>query len=299
MGKIIELKGRKNRWSFSSLGARILTWEALDGTTWRKICRGDGSRKTSEDNYHAAVMFPWVNRIGGDHWSCEGHPVPVNTSGPLTHLHGLTFDAEWETVESDDSHVIFHTVLEPGKFYPRKVEATVAYVIGIAGGAESLEVGITCKNLEKSEIAYVTTGIHPYFLNPFGGKVDEVELFCAAEKEFAADDKLIPTGIVDVMSEHDFRKSRKIGATTLDNGFILKADKDPAAGIAIKNFKLWIHPRANCGYAQIYIPPHREEIAIEPQTGGADAFRFHQYGLKRLQPGETFKYLACLAAVFS
>jgi galactose mutarotase-like enzyme len=50
---------------------------------------------------------------------------------------------------------------------------------------------------------------------------------------------------------------------------------------------------------QIYIPPHREEIAMEPQSGGADAYRFHQYGLQRLKPGESFNYACQIAVEFS
>ncbi|MBI1785119.1 hypothetical protein HYR69_08230, partial [Candidatus Sumerlaeota bacterium] len=256
-------------------------------------------QKTSEDNYHAGVMFPWVNRIGGDKWSCEGVPVPVNLSGPLTHLHGLVGDLDWEIQEVSKEKVAYHVVLEAQKFYPRRLDAVVTYAIVSIANKEALEVKIAGRNLESAEVAYITTGIHPYFLNPFGGKVDEMELFCAAAKEFSVDERLIPTGIIEVTPEHDFRKSRPIGATQFDSGFIIQKDANPAAEIKIKNFRLTITPIANCGYAQIYIPPHREEIAIEPQSGGADAFRFHQFGLARLKPGEGFAYTSRLTAVFS
>ncbi len=308
MGKTTELKTAKNRWTFTSSGARMVSWECLDeagGGVWRKICRGDAAKKTSEDNYRAGVMFPWVNRIGGKFWSCESEHVPVDLSGPLTHLHGLVGDVEWEVVSESPTKVEYRVVLEPSKFYPRRVSATVTYSVSeidfkVASGLkhEALAVQIVGTNLEKEKIAYLTTGIHPYFLNPFGGTVNEMELFCAAANEFSVDERLIPTGVAAVTPEHDFKVARKIGATNFDSGFILEPLAKPAAGLSHKNFRLLIVPDENCGFAQIYIPPHREEIAIEPQSGGADAFRFHQYGLKRLKPGEKFTYSSRISASF-
>jgi len=296
-----ELIGKTNRWTISASGARMVNWEAHDvsgGNLWRKVCRGDAAKKASQDNYHAGVMFPWVNRIGGKEWSFEGVHVPVNLSGPLTHLHGLVGDADWEVVSQTETAASYKVVLEPSEWYPRKVGAEISYIVGSANGHESLDVQIISTNLDDKNIAYVTTGIHPYFLNPFGGKVDEMELMAAANKEFSVDDRLIPTGLTAVTAEHDFTTPRAIGATTFDSGFVLDRKAAPAASLKIKNFRFEIHPGKSCGYAQIYIPPHREEIAIEPQTGGADAFRFHKYGLRRLEPGKSFTYSVQLAAWF-
>lgn len=299
MTTAIELIGKKNRWSLSSWGGRLCGWEARDGGVWRKVCKGDPQLKPSADAFRAAVMFPWVNRIGGEEWSCEGQRTPLDRSGPLTHLHGVAFDAQWEVVEQTPTKASFRCVVEPQKFYPRQVEATATYAIGMAAKVESLDVSIVSKNLENSEIAYVTTGIHPYYVNPFGGKVDEMELYCAQELEFAVDDKLIPTRLGDIAKGHDFRASAKLGERFMDYGFMLKSGFSPAATLKAKNFALNVHPVENCGYMQIYIPPHREEIALEPQSGGADAFRFHQFGLRRLKPGGSFRFACQISAQFS
>ena len=300
MPRIITLEGRNNRWALASLGGRLVSWEARDGAIWRKICRGDAAKKPSEDAHRASVMFPWVNRIGGDHWMLEGQRVPVNKRAERGHLHGLVFDAEFEIGEASASAAEFYIRLEPCEFYPRAAECSVRYEIAQApGGVEAISVVIRSKNVSGTGAAYITTGIHPYFLNPFGGPADEMELQCAAEKEFAVDADLIPTGLGPVTPEHDFRAPRKIGATLFDSGFVLTPGAAPSASLRIKNFTLRIDAGENCGYAQVYIPPHREEIAIEPQSGGADAFRIPEYGLRVLKPGESFRTAMRLSASFA
>lgn len=299
MPKIIELKGEKNRWSFSTLGGRMVSWEGLDGATWRKVCRGDGQKKSSDDHHHASVMFPWVNRIGGISWSLEGERVPVDTVRPRGHLHGLVFDSEFTVKDAGATKLALQSRVEPGEFYPRAVECVVTYSIVQKQGVEALDVSIISKNVSPGDqVAYVTTGIHPYFLNPFGGKVDEMELICAAKKEFAVDEELIPTGLTPVTAVHDFGKSRPIGATLFDSGFELDAAQSPVAELKSRNFSLAVHAGENCRYMQIFVPAHREEIALEPQSGGADAFRVPEYGLRRLKPGESFTTAMQFAASF-
>ncbi|GEM_PF-4398582 len=300
MAQVYRLSGRDNRWTFSDLGGRLLTWDARDGSAWRRLVRGDPVLKPSEDGYRSCVMFPWVNRIGGDHWSLEGRRVPVDTSRERGNLHGLVFDAPFEVLEAEERRLRLRHRLEPGPYYPCPVECALEYAIGSRDGAEALEVSIVSTNLaEDDQIAYVTTGLHPYFLNPFGGAVDAIELFCAAAAEFAVDDRLIPTGLIDVTPEHDFRRPRPLLKTFFDNGFVLDASASPVAELALRNFNLSIHAGENCSYLQIYIPPDRDEIALEPQSGGADAFRFHQYGLRRLRPGQNFRTAMTFLAQFA
>lgn len=302
MSELIEIVGKKNRWTFGSVGGRLVEWWGLDGAEWRRICAGDSALPASRDAHRGAVMFPWVNRIGGDHWSLDGEPVPLDLSGPLTHLHGQVADAEFEVRERGVDRVVFAFTLEPGEFYPRRVEAVVSYLALSDGegdgGGESLEISIEAINLETERHAYVTTGTHPYFLNPFGGTINEMTLECAQAEEFAVDERYIPTGLVGVKREHDFRRAREIGDAVMDWGFVLESGADPAARLSVKNFELTIHPVENCGYMQIYIPPHRREIALEPQSGGADAFRVPEYGLKRLAPGGRFEHRVMLTARF-
>lgn len=298
MTDLARIIGKKNRWEFSALGARMVGWEGLDGDQWRRICRGDGARPASEDAHRAAIMFPWVNRIGGDHWSLDGEPVPLDLSGPLTHLHGRVANARFKIVESAADRVVFRHVHEPEKFYPRRVEVTVTYLMLSDEEGEALEIAVEALNLETDRTAYVTMGTHPYFLNPFGGTIDEMTLEVAMTREFAVDERYIPTGLGKIQKDHDFRTPRVIGDTFMDWGFQLESGADPAARLSVKNFVLKIHPVEYCAYMQIYIPPSREEIALEPQSGGADAFRVPQFGLKRLAPGERFEHRVMLAATF-
>ena len=138
MPEIIELMGSKNRWTLSSLGGRIAGWQALDGKEWRTICKGDPNLKPSADAHRAIVMFPWVNRIGGDHWMLEDQRVKLDLSGPLTHLHGRTYDEVWDVAEKSATGVLFRYVLEPHEFYPRRIEATTRRLWSTGDAATAL-----------------------------------------------------------------------------------------------------------------------------------------------------------------
>lgn len=310
MPDVFQLAGERNLWTLSSLGGRLARWEARDGSTDRVVCKGDATALPSRDAHRAIVMFPWVNRIGGDHWTIDGERVPLDLSGTHTHLHGVVYDRPWETVEVGSSRVAFRVVVEPGTHYPRRVEATIAYEVVLApwpgaapGGSEAgprfeaLDVSMIARNAD-SRPAFVTMGTHPYFANPFGGTVDAMRLGCAAAREFAVDERMIPTGLGPPTPEHDFRAERPLGDTRIDSGFELRPGASPLATLALENYRLAIAPLENCGYAQIYVPPHREEIAIEPQSGGADAFRVPEYGLHVLAPGESFRWAARFVARF-
>jgi aldose 1-epimerase len=53
-----------------------------------------------------------------------------------------------------------------------------------------------------------------------------------------------------------------------------------------KNIEIEIHPEKSYPYLQIYIPPHRKNIAIENLSGAPDAFN-NGMGVITLEPGES------------
>eukprot|EP00274_Cyanoptyche_gloeocystis_P007905 CAMPEP_0196654296 /NCGR_PEP_ID=MMETSP1086-20130531/4013_1 /TAXON_ID=77921 /ORGANISM="Cyanoptyche gloeocystis , Strain SAG4.97" /LENGTH=307 /DNA_ID=CAMNT_0041985981 /DNA_START=28 /DNA_END=951 /DNA_ORIENTATION=+ len=306
---VICLEGIRNRWRFSELGARLVSWECLDeaASTLRRVVWGDESKKCSEDAYRGAVMFPWVNRLGGSSWflpATATEPaltVPVNTSGMLTNLHGLLFDELFSVVTWSPTMVEFKAAISAqNEWYPVAMECLVKYMI-LTGEEEGLRIDIRATNTG-TRPAPVTTGVHPYFMNPFGGPIDDMDLVIGAEQEFDVDAALIPTGLSPVKPEHQFRTSspppKTVGSTHLDNGFVLDASTT-AVSLSCKNFSLAIRPIANCRYVQVYTPGDRQEIAIEPQSGGADAFRHPEYGAVVLPPGDSFEFSTGMTASFS
>ncbi|MFT3748997.1 MAG: aldose 1-epimerase [Agriterribacter sp.] len=142
----------------------------------------------------------------------------------------------------------------------------------------------------------VADGWHPYFT--FHKKVNELELQFNSTSmlEFV---KLIPTG--KIIENRDFLKATVIGDKEIDNSFLLDFSapqpmcilRDAAAG-----WQLEISPGSSYPCLQIYIPPHRNSIAIENLSAPPDSFN-NKIGLIELAPGANAGFVTsyCLSKI--
>jgi len=103
---------------------------------------------------------------------------------------------------------------------------------------------------------------------------------------------MIPTG--KILAFEKFCELTKISSTELDTGFKIDAAEismetelfDPEAFVKIKVYQEIGEKKYN--FLQVYIPPTRDSIAIEPMTCNIDAFN-NRDGLIVLEPGEIFE----------
>jgi aldose 1-epimerase len=113
-----------------------------------------------------------------------------------------------------------------------------------------------------------------------------------AKHKIEVDPRMIPTGVK--LPADSFNQLTKIGDSELDTGFIIEAQKDVATTeIYDPDYDLHIKVWQEIGkwkynYLQIYIPPSRESIAIEPMTCSIDAFN-NKEGLIVLAPEQSVK----------
>ncbi len=102
------------------------------------------------------------------------------------------------------------------------------------------------------------------------------------------DKQMIPNG--EITSYNEFAQPRTIGGTQLDTCFFL-GDQGLVNLILEENatpIKLALcYDTKDFPYLQVYTPPHRKTIAIEPMTCAPDAFNNHK-GIKTLPPQEKF-----------
>ncbi len=130
-------------------------------------------------------------------------------------------------------------------------------------------------------------GYHPYFCMGTD-TIDELLL------EFPAMTKLdltngIPTG--KILCYNTFNKLTAIGTNEFDDCFRVAAENimvsrlyNPNNGIELQ---IWQETGpSRYEYLQIYTPPHRKSIAIEPMSCAPDAFN-NDLGIIRLEPGES------------
>ena len=76
--------------------------------------------------------------------------------------------------------------------------------------------------------------------------------------------------------------SGKIGDRSFDGCYALNGD------LRLYNKRGLLIKMTGFPYVQLYAPPSRTSIAIEPMTGIPDAFN-NGIGLKKLAPGEKFQ----------
>ncbi|HRP58604.1 aldose 1-epimerase, partial [Agriterribacter sp.] len=203
-------------------------------------------------------------------------------------IHGLLYKQPFRLVQeqaSDHSALVslLHEYKGDDPGYPFPYNCGVVYRLE---EKNTLSITTTIKNTGISALP-VADGWHPYFT--FGDRVDDLELqFRSGEMLEFID--LIPTG--KILPYNAFTLPARIGETALDNSFVLDFGKaqpmcvvrDPATG-----WQLEIRPDKSYPYLQIYIPPHRNSIAIENLSTPPDSFN-NGIGLITLTAGESTNF---------
>jgi aldose 1-epimerase len=139
-------------------------------------------------------------------------------------------------------------------------------------------------------------GWHPYYM--LGEKINDLVMTLPESLLAELDSADLPTG--NFHADTRFTAGRKINDEFINDCFCLMENSNPGeAGRGIvtlegKNGKLTIWQDARLGQynaIQIYTPPTRESIAIEPMTSEPDALNHHR-GLIVIPPGEkrTFTF---------
>lgn len=234
--------------------------------------------------YRSAKLSPWVCRLAAGHYRFHEKEFRVRrlfTDG--TALHGLLFDQPFTVVDEKAEEGFASVSLrhhykgyDPG--YPFEYACAVRYTLRPQG---ALEITTTITNLHHEGIP-IADGWHPYFA--LGGPVDGWQLQFPAKSMVEFNDTLVPTG--RLLPFDRFNGPATIGAMKMDNCFLLDAD---AAGAACTLFnpankvKVSFLPGATYPYLQIFIPDHRQSIAIENISSAPDSFN-NLMGLTILPP---------------
>jgi aldose 1-epimerase len=271
-----------------------------------------------------AILIPYANRIRGE-LSADGRTIetrildrevrlPANASGgpgrERYSMHGLVLDAQAENIErrtTEDQDSVRGTI-HAGDFghgWPSKTEIVIenllrsdAFVLTIEArnvGDETLPIGI---------------GWHPYFALP-SGRRQPSRLRIPARRRTLVNDyaEVLPTGEVVAVAgtEYDFSQpgGREMGDQFLDDCFVdlertpageaVTEVIDPESGLGVR--VIAATPRIQA--FQVYAPPAKNFLVVEPQFNWADPFGPQwasdvDTGMAQLAPGESVIYSARL-----
>ncbi len=271
-----------------ALKKRETVFELIDGCKTYETLITEGRNK-----FKGSKLFPYPNRIADGQYTYENmvHNFFINFPHEKNSNHGILLESDFTILNKSTSLeaailTVQHKTNGEDIGYPFRVALNIEFRLS--------KDGFSCTTLienKEEQTIPVGDGWHPYF--KIASKVDECILTLPVEFSYEVDERMIPTGKVN--RETVFNKPNKIGASKFDTGYKLAKSNDPVQYTILENpsqnLKLVFWQEGGEGkynYLQIYTPPDRQSIAIEPMTCLANAFN-NGIGLISLKPKETMK----------
>lgn len=226
-------------------------------------------------------LVPWPNRIRDGRYTFEGRAFELPLTEPARHnaLHGLGEGVAWQLISHTAAEVVLATTIYAQKGWDAVLEVEISHRVDAEDG---LCVAVRARNVGSTRAPF-GYGAHPYF----AADLASASLTHAFAAELEVDpERLLPIRLSRVTAEHDFRGGRVMADTELDTAFTdVRGEWAVSLGTAGRTVTVWADETLPWG--QLYTPPTRDAIAIEPMTCGPDAFNegpTHD-GLIVLDPG--------------
>jgi aldose 1-epimerase len=236
------------------------------------------------------ILFPYPNRLRDGRYMHQGkeYQFKINNAATQNSIHGFSKDVVMHVTNTKVSarsasitcryqHLATHIA------YPFRFTFQITYILR----GSHFEVKMSFKNEDTIPIP-VGLGWHPYFR--ISEKSDDSFLEMPDCLSVVIDERMLPTG--EKIDFIDFKNIKKIDNTVLDNCFYIKNQTENAQTILqSKKGKLTFWQETGpqkWNFLQIFTPPHRMSVAIEPMTCNVDVFN-NQDGLISLSPKQTLK----------
>jgi galactose mutarotase-like enzyme len=270
-------------------------------------------------SFGGAFLVPFANRIRG-RLSADGISIDTDVLGQRVRLpanwkgrepgaercamHGLMLDVPLEIVNRGADRV--EALFRGGDFGGHWLSRAVVRVSAEVRVSE-LTVAVTTENAGDSPLP-VGMGWHPYFALP-SGRREQARVHLPARRRAVVTnyDDVFPTGelaeVADTVYDFTPREGAALGSQYFDDCFVdlVKTIEghtrveifDPAASYRLRLTSLSPHVRA----LQMYAPPDRPFVVIEPQFNLADPFsrvwdREIDTGMVVLTPGNAVTWAA-------
>jgi len=234
------------------------------------------------------VLFPFPNRLkdGIYDWGDETYRFFANESLTNTALHGFGQDKPMKVtlLEVEENHAsitCLYSDYGQHEAYPFQFSVEMIFTLSDEKG---FELELVMRNHD-DQVIPAGLGWHPYFA--MGPKADDYRLQMPECKLVGIDERMLPTG--KTYEYDEFSELKPVGVTVLDNCFELPIQQGKAE-VLVQGEKGTLHYWQQTGFGkynflQVFIPPMRHCIALEPMTCAPDAFN-NRMGLAMLNPGE-------------
>ena len=237
----------------------------------------------------SSLLFPFPNRLakGAYKWLGKKYQFPLNNVATGNAIHGFVrdeaFEVEYCFLAKDGASIrCFYDYDGSREYYPFPFSLEIEFTISNDG---RFRVEIALSNLGECAMPF-GFGWHPYFR--LASAADAHSLKLPACEKVAIDETMIPTGGRSIYTA--FQTQKPIEDTILDTCFQhANTNGSPKLTLSAAGRKLSIKATAKkFPFFQVFTPPHRESIALEPMTCNVDAFNNGQ-GLISLLPDKKWK----------
>lgn len=238
----------------------------------------------SNDWGKSALLFPFPNRLKNGSYIFDGknYQFPINDTDLGNALHGFGLDQPMtlDTVKLEADRVAITCSFQymgDRIYYPFPFFFEVRFRLSEAEGFS----GTLFLRNEGERALPVGLGWHPYFA--LTERVDDTTLHLPPAQLIEIDAAMIPTG--NQVDYHHFDQAKQIDQVVLDNGFALpQSENKTKVVLSDANHELHYWQDQHFPFLQVFTPPHRRSIALEPMTCNIDAFN-NGDGLAVLAPG--------------
>ena len=290
-------------------GAALLGFEAdVDGAT-RDLADGyaDAAEIAHRAGSRFAIMAPFAGRVAAARYDFDGQSQDLDpgvAGADRARRHGFVRDTDFEVAslaaDDESARVTLRTsAIRPRPGYPHAIDLAVNFTLDAVG----LTLEACMRNVGDSA-APCFFGWHPYF-RVADGEIDDWQLQIPAQTLIRTGADLIALAgaeayvALDDAPALDFRESRRIGGSILDQGYTdLEADadgrirtrlRDPASGFGIA---VWQERGVMHAFtADTVSRDARRSVALEPMECMADAFNRPECAAAiRLEPGAERRF---------
>ncbi len=260
-----------------SLGGTIVS--LCLGPDLHQILKND-TEEELQDNplFRGRFLFPFNDRIPDGKYSFKGkdYQLPINCSDDGSAIHGFLYNKE-VSIKQTETEAVFYwrTGKDQIQGYPFDISLKTEIILHNGG----VSISFTIIN-EDSIPAPYALGWHSYFKTDLSSTLKAAyPYYFEIDKNFLA----MGDGVPLSGSKFDFTKGASFSNIFLDHTF-----KVPEDGISIltnRNYSVKIEQK-NFAYTQLFIPPDKKSIAIEPISSKSNSFNSDDVLI--LYPGKEY-----------
>lgn len=303
--RFIDPSGEAVAWLTADPGANCVGYAVRRPAGWVQILDAGSPQALAErpTRFGCPILFPFPGHTRGARyrWAGVEHALPPNVPGQPHYGHGFAPRLPWHIERAGDAGIAgeFLTTRDiPGGADAAGYPFVVRLQLSVRLSARALVITLAATN-EGALPAPVGLGLHPYFaIAALGGDRTAVRVDLPGQLEHLLRDS-IPTGERRAADPSPVALP-PLGQTLLVPRTALGADPTATLTCEGGGIRVILSPLEGCRDILLFAPPTENSVSVEPlgtAPGAASQPEGHPDGLVGLEPGETRRLVASIAAV--